>query len=86
MYHTDPTEQRPSPERLAYSPDDAAIASGRPRSRIFEAIKKGELVARKDGRSVIIEADELRRWIKEMPVRNRDASKPPMPVTSGVTA
>lgn len=72
--------------RLAYSPDEAAVVSGRTRSRIYEAINDGELTARKDGKAVIIEADELLRWIRSMPVRNRDASKPPMPATAGASA
>jgi excisionase family DNA binding protein len=85
MYHRD-GEAPPAPTRLAYSPDDAAIAVGRPRSRIFQAIKDGELEARKDGRSVIIEATELLRWIQTMPVRNRDANRPPLPATAGASA
>ena len=39
----------------------------RPRPRIRRAIKNGELVARKDGRRLIIEIDELRRWICSLP-------------------
>ena len=54
---------------IAYSVEDAGNAVGLSRTRIFEAIKSGELEARKAGRATIIEADELRRWIKSMPVR-----------------
>jgi hypothetical protein len=54
---------------LALSPDDAAVASGRTRTRIFEAINAGELQARKDGKAVIIEMPELMRWVKTFPVR-----------------
>ena len=54
-------------EPLAYSPNDAAIASSRSRSRIFLALKNGELRARRDGGRTIIEADELQRWIRSFP-------------------
>jgi hypothetical protein len=56
------------PEALAYSPNNAAIVTGRSRSRIFLAIKNKELVARKDGRATLLEAAELERWIKTFPV------------------
>jgi hypothetical protein len=52
---------------IAYSPDGAALATGRSRTRIFKAIRNGELVARKDGRATLLEADELRRWVRSLP-------------------
>ena len=54
-------------QRISYTPNEAAIATGRSRSRIFKAIKEKELVAKKDGRATLIEADELRRWIRNLP-------------------
>lgn len=54
---------------LAYSPTTAAIVSGRTRTRIFLAIKNGELAAKKDGKATLIEADELKRWVQQMPAR-----------------
>ena len=60
-----------SPEALAYSPNVAAIVTGRSRSRIFLAIKNKELIARKDGRATLLEASELERWIKSLPVAGR---------------
>jgi hypothetical protein len=54
---------------LALAPDEAAIASGRTRTRIFEAINSGELTARKDGKAVIVELPELQRWIRSFPIR-----------------
>lgn len=54
---------------LAYSPETAAVVSGRSRTRIFLAIKNGELSAKKDGRATLIEADELKRWVKQMPAK-----------------
>lgn len=54
---------------LAYTPDIAAVVTSRSRTRIFLAIRRGELTAKKDGRSTIIEAAELDRWVKQMPIR-----------------
>lgn len=54
---------------LAYSPETAAVVSGRSRTRIFLAIKNGELAAKKDGRATLIEADELRRWVRQLPAK-----------------
>jgi hypothetical protein len=48
-------------QRIAYDPESAHKATSRPKPRIRRAIKDGELVARRDGRRIIIEADELRR-------------------------
>jgi hypothetical protein len=56
-------------ERIAYTPAGAAMASGRSRTRIFGAIKRGELRARKDGRATLIEHEELCRWIRSLPVK-----------------
>jgi hypothetical protein len=56
------------PPQIAYPPAQAAIASGRTRTRIFGAIKSGELIARKDGKATIIEHDELVRWIRSLPI------------------
>jgi hypothetical protein len=41
------------------------------RTRIFQAIRDGELTVRKAGKSTIIEIDELRRWVRSLPVRSR---------------
>ena len=57
---------------IAYSPVGAALATGRSRSRIFKAIKNKELVARKDGRATLLEADELRRWVRSLPTIGRE--------------
>jgi hypothetical protein len=61
-------------DRLAYTPLAAAIATGRSRSRLYKALKAGELVARKDGRATLIEAGELRRWIGSLPVMGSQAA------------
>lgn len=64
--HVIVAEIRPIP--IAYPPAQAAIASGRTRTRIFGAIKSGELIARKDGKATLIEHDELMRWVRSLPV------------------
>ena len=56
---------------IAYPPVAAAAVSGRSRSRIFKAIKEGELTARKDGRATLIEHDELARWVRSLPAVGR---------------
>jgi hypothetical protein len=56
------------PIPIAYTPAQAAIASGRTRTRIFGAIRSGELKARKDGKATLIEHDELIRWVRSLPV------------------
>jgi excisionase family DNA binding protein len=53
---------------ITYDPESAEKATGRPKSRIRRAIKNGELVARRDGRRLLIEAEELRRWIRSLPL------------------
>jgi excisionase family DNA binding protein len=57
--------------RIAYQIDDAAAAVGVSRPRIYNAVRDGEITARKAGRATLIEADELRRWIRSLPTRGR---------------
>jgi excisionase family DNA binding protein len=56
---------------IAYTPEQAAAVTGRSRSRIFKAIKEGEMTARKDGRATLLESDELRRWVRSLPTIGR---------------
>jgi hypothetical protein len=63
----------PRPVPIAYPPAQAAIASGRTRTRIFGAIKSGELKARKDGKATIIEHEELMRWVRSLPAARAKA-------------
>lgn len=56
-----------SVEQISYTPDQSARITGRSRTRIFKAIREGELIARKDGRATLIEAEELHRWIRSFP-------------------
>jgi len=52
---------------LAYNIAEACDAARIGRTSIYEAIKSGELVARKRGRRTVILADDLRRWLDAMP-------------------
>ncbi len=46
---------------------DAVKASGISRSRLYEALKAGDLKARKAGRRTLIETAELKRFVAELP-------------------
>lgn len=58
-------------EPLALPIDDAAVAAGVTRTRLYEALRANELTARKPGKATIIEVPELRRWIRSLPTRGR---------------
>ena len=53
--------------RFALTPHDAAESTGFSKTRIFQAIRNGELTARKDGKATVIETDELLRWLGGLP-------------------
>jgi hypothetical protein len=57
---------------IAYPIELIPSISGINRGKIFDAIKRKELMARKVGRSTVIEAAELRRWIQSLPIRGRE--------------
>ena len=59
-------------EPLALPVDAAAVAAGVTRTRLYDAIARNELTARKPGKQTIIEIDELRRWIRSLPSRGRE--------------
>jgi excisionase family DNA binding protein len=71
----DPDRSTISP--IAYSIKDAPQAVGVSRTRIFEAVRNKELTARKAGRSTIIESDELKRWVKSLPIKGRVMAEAP---------
>jgi hypothetical protein len=54
---------------LAYPVEEAGAAAGVSSTRIFEAIRKNELTARKAGKATIIEVGELQRWLRSLPTR-----------------
>jgi excisionase family DNA binding protein len=57
--------------RISMTPDEAAEATGFSRTRIFNAIREGEITARKDGKATVIETAEIVRWVRSMPARGR---------------
>jgi excisionase family DNA binding protein len=56
---------------LAYPIEQVPAVSGVPRTKVFEAIRRGELMARKIGRSTLIEHAELQRFLSSLPIRGR---------------
>jgi hypothetical protein len=64
-------QQKTEPPLLAVGPDKASQITDTSRTRIFQAIRDGELTARKAGKSTIIEVYELRRWVRSLPTRGR---------------
>jgi 3-hydroxyacyl-CoA dehydrogenase len=63
--------ERTQINRISMTPIDAAEATGFSRTRIFNAIRDGELVARKDGKATVIEIDEIVRWVRSLPTRGK---------------
>jgi excisionase family DNA binding protein len=55
--------------RLALGVAEAAKAAGVGRTTLFEAIRKGEIAAKKVGRRTIITTDDLDAWLKSLPQR-----------------
>jgi len=51
----------------AYSIKAVCKATGLGRTFIFEAIRRGELSARKCGRRTLILRDDLQAWLKSLP-------------------
>ena len=49
---------------------EAAKAAGVGRTTIFEAIRKGQIAAKKVGRRTIITTDDLDAWLKSLPARS----------------
>jgi len=58
---------------LAYSIAEASEISRIGRTSIYEAISSRELVARKYGRRTVILADDLRRWLQNLPITIRNS-------------
>jgi hypothetical protein len=63
--------------RLAVAIDDVPKMVGVKRTRIFEAVRKKEIMIRKAGRSSIIEFEELRRWVRSLPTKGRQPGNTP---------
>jgi excisionase family DNA binding protein len=54
-------------EQFNLTVNDAVKASGISRSRLYEALKAGNLKARKAGRRTLIETAELKRFVADLP-------------------
>jgi excisionase family DNA binding protein len=54
-------------KQLAYNISEAGQAADTGRTAIYEAIRSGELRAVKRGRRTLILADDLRRWLDNLP-------------------
>jgi excisionase family DNA binding protein len=54
-------------DREGYSVPEAAVVAGIGRTKIYEAIKDGSLIARKHGKRTIILRDELRAFLTALP-------------------
>ncbi|MGF1628534.1 MAG: helix-turn-helix domain-containing protein [Kiloniellaceae bacterium] len=55
--------------RLCYSINDVARITGLGRSSLYELIGNGDLSARKVGRRTVILADDLKAWLRSLPMR-----------------
>ncbi len=53
--------------RLAYRITDVCKVTGLGRTSVYAALKAGELIGRKWGRSTIVLADELAAFLKKLP-------------------
>ena len=65
--------------KLAYTLDEAVVATGYSRSVIERAIARNDLVPRYANTKPVIEEDELRRWLKSLPTvspRERRRNRP----------
>jgi excisionase family DNA binding protein len=52
---------------MAFSVDEAAVRAGLGRDRIYDAIRNGDLVARKFGRRTLVTAEALQRFLNGLP-------------------
>jgi hypothetical protein len=59
--------------RISLTPEEAALSTGLARTRIFEAIRSGDLAARGAGKATVIEFDELSRWVRSLPAKGSGA-------------
>jgi excisionase family DNA binding protein len=63
-------------ERIVYTVAEACARAGIRRTSLYKAIGAGKLRAIKNGRRTLILADDLRRWLFEMPALVPDQGCP----------
>jgi excisionase family DNA binding protein len=54
-------------EPLAYTVAEATKAAAVSRTELYRSVQRGELTLRKRGKRSLILADELRRWLADLP-------------------
>jgi excisionase family DNA binding protein len=57
-------------QSFAYSIAEVCAVARAGRTSVYEAIKSGELVARKRGRRTVVLHDDLLRWLNKLPAIN----------------
>jgi excisionase family DNA binding protein len=58
----------PLADRLSLSPEQTSALTGIGISRIREAIRDGALSAHRNGASIVILPDDVRAWLKSLPI------------------
>jgi excisionase family DNA binding protein len=66
----------PLAQRFSLSPEEASALTGIGTTRIREAISSGALEARKHGTRTIILPDDLKVWLKAMPLAVEQRTAP----------
>lgn len=61
-------------ERFALTVAEACAAARIGRTTLYEAIKRGDLVAAKYGRKTLIRVDDLRSWLARLPTIGPNAT------------
>ncbi|HZR76998.1 helix-turn-helix domain-containing protein [Bradyrhizobium sp.] len=61
-------------EQLALTVAEACAAARIGRTTLYEAIKRGDLVAAKYGRKTLIRVDDLRSWLARLPKIESDTA------------
>lgn len=61
-------------EQLALTVAEACAAARIGRTTLYEAIKRGDLVAAKCGRKTLIRVDDLRSWLASLPTIESDTA------------
>lgn len=63
-------------EQLALTVAEACAAARIGRTTLYEAIKRGDLVAAKYGRKTLIRVSDLRNWLERLPPIHSPSSRP----------